>query len=216
LRIESDHCHGVTQEQIQLAARLNHTFSCDATDTPTRVLKEGYGEEYLTVNAPVASMLKAGARVVISEFGIQGGLRDSPFEDGVMWLTRKIDGETWGVPEEAVPDRMTLMLMMTRWGAYPLWRENDLGSIEPGKLADIVILNGDYMAGPVEDLDKLTSVLTLIGGEVAYEASELRGNTLRFNTDTADWTIVKNTPTALWRWDEAPELPPFLSGAAGH
>ena len=69
-------------------------------------------------------MLKAGARVVISEYGIQGELRDSPFEDGVMWLTRKIDGETWGVPEEAVPDRMTLMLMMTRWGAYPLWREH--------------------------------------------------------------------------------------------
>ena len=216
LRIESDHCHGVTQEQVQLAARLNHTFSCDAADTPTKVLKEGYGEEYLTVNAPVASMLKAGARVVISEFGIQGELRDSPFEDGVMWLTRKIDGETWGVPEEAVPDRMTLMLMMTRWGAYPLWREHDIGSIEPGKLADIVILNGDYMAGPVEDLDKLTSVMTLIGGEVAFESGELRGNTFRFNTDTADWTVEKNTPTSIWRWEDVPNVPPFLTGAANH
>ncbi|MDH3533441.1 MAG: amidohydrolase family protein [Gammaproteobacteria bacterium] len=216
LRIESDHCHGVTQEQVQLAARLNHTFSCDAADTPTKVLKEGYGEEYLTVNAPVASMLKAGARVVISEFGIQGELRDSPFEDGVMWLTRKIDGETWGVPEEAVPDRMTLMLMMTRWGAYPLWREHDIGSIEPGKLADIVILNGDYMAGPVEDLDKLTSVMTLIGGEVAFESGELRGNTFRFNTDTADWTVEKKTPTSIWRWDDAPQIPAFLTGAANH
>lgn len=216
LRIESDHCHAVTQEQVQLAARLNHTFSCDAADTPTRVIKAGYGEEYLTLNAPVASMLKAGARVVISEYGIQGELRDSPFEDGVMWLTRKIDGETWGVPEEAVPDRMTLMLMMTRWGGYPLWRENDIGSIEAGKLADLVILNGDYMAGPVEDLDKLTSSLTLIGGEVAYESSELRGNTLRFNTDDASWTIVKNTPTSLWRWSKIPEIPAFLTGAAGH
>jgi len=216
LRIESDHCHSVTQEQVQLAARLNHTFSCDAADTPTRVIKQGYGDEYLTWNAPVASMLKAGARVVISEFGIQGELRDSPFEDGVMWLTRKIDGKPWGVPEEAVPDRMTLMLMMTRWGAYPLWRENDIGSIEVGKLADIVILNGDYMAGPVEGLDKLTSSLTLIGGQVAYESGELRGNTLRFNTDTADWTVIKNTPTALWRWDQAPTIPPFLTGAAGH
>ncbi|MDX1499010.1 MAG: amidohydrolase family protein [Woeseiaceae bacterium] len=216
LRIESDHCHSVTPEQVQMAARLGHTFSCDAADTPTKVIKEGYGEEYLTWNAPVASMLKAGARVVISEFGIQGELRDSPFEDGVMWLTRKIDGETWGVPEEAVPDRLTLLLMMTRWGAYPLWRENDIGSIEPGKLADIVILNGDYMAGPQEELDELTSILTLIGGQVAYEAPELRGNTLRFNTDDASWTIVRNTPTDLWRWNEAPKLPPFLTGAANH
>jgi predicted amidohydrolase YtcJ len=215
LRIESDHCHTVTQEQIQTAVRLNHTFSCDAADTPTHVLKEGYGEEYLTMNAPVASMLKAGARVVISEFGIQGELRSSPFEDGVMWLTRKMNGETWGVPEEAVPDRMTLMLMMTRWGAYPLWKEDELGSIEPGKLADIVILNGDYMAAPVEDLDELTSIMTLISGKVEYEAPELRGNTFRFNTDTADWTVELNTPTSLWRWDEAPVVPPFLSGAAG-
>lgn len=215
LRIQSDHCHSVTQEQIQTAARLGHTFSCDAADTPTRVIKQGYGEEYLTMNAPVASMLKAGVNTVISEFGIQGELRTSPFEDGVMWLTRKIDGETWGVPEEAVPDRMTLLLMMTRWGARPLWRENDIGSIEPGKLADIVILNGDYMAGPDEDLDKLTSIMTLISGEVRYESSELRGNTFRFNTDTADWTVEQKTPTSIWRWQEAPKIPPFLTGAAG-
>ena len=216
LRIESDHCHSVTQDQIKMAVRLGHTFSCDATDTPTKVLKEGYGEEYLTLNAPVASMLKAGAHVVISEYGIQGELRSSPFEDGVMWLTRKIDGETWGVPEEAVPDRMTLLLMMTRWGARPLWKEHNLGFIEPGKFADIVILNGDYMAGPDEDLDKLTSVMTFIGGQIAFESDELRGNTLRFNTDSADWTFVQNTPTSIWRWQEAPVLPPFLTGAAGN
>jgi len=215
LRIESDHCHLVTQDQIKMAVRLGHTFSCDAADTPTKVLKEGYGEEYLTMNAPVASMLKAGAHVVISEYGIQGELRSSPFEDGVMWLTRKIDGETWGVPEEAVPDRMTLLLMMTRWGARPLWKENDLGSIEPGKIADIVILNGDYMAGPDEDLDKLTSVMTFIGGKIAFESDELRGNTFRFNTGDASWTFVQNTPTSLWRWQATPIVPPFLTGAAG-
>jgi hypothetical protein len=111
---------------------------------------------------------------------------------------------------------MTLMLMMTRWGAYPLWKENEIGSIEAGKLADIVILNGDYMAGVDEDLDKLTSIMTLIGGEVAYESGELRGNTLRFNTSTADWTVEKKTPTTLWRWQQAPQLPPFLTGAAGN
>ena len=215
LRIQSDHCHTVTQEQIQVAALLNHTFSCDAADTPTKVILEGYGEQYLAMNAPVASMLKAGVNTVISEYGIQSELRSSPFEDGVMWLTRKIDGETWGIPEEAVPDRMTLLLMMTRWGAYPLWKENELGSIEAGKLADIVILNGDYMAGPKEELDRLTSVMTFIGGKVSYEASELRGNTFRFNTDTIDWTVDMNTPTSVWRWQTAPEIPPFLSGAGG-
>ncbi|MGK0297060.1 MAG: putative amidohydrolase YtcJ [Gammaproteobacteria bacterium] len=215
LRTTSDHCHSVTPEEIQIAARIGHTFSCDASATPTKVIKEGYGEEYLTWNAPVASMMKAGANAVISEFGIQSELRDSPFEHGVMWLTRKIDGETWGVPEEAVPDRLTLLLMMTRWSAYPIWKEHALGSIEVGKFADIVILNGNYMTTPVEELDQLTSILTMIGGKVSSEASELRGNTFRFNTDTADWTIDMQTPTSTWRWTETPEIPPFLNGANG-
>lgn len=216
LRTTSDHCHSVTPEEIEIASRTGHTFSCDATEVPTQVIKEGYGEEYLTWNAPVASMMKAGVNAVISQFGIESELRDSPFEDGVMWLTRKINGETWGVPEEAIPDRMTLMLMMTRRAAYPIWKENALGSIEPGKLADIVILSGDYMATPVEELDQLTSIMTLIGGKVAFESAELRGNTFRFNTDTADWTIDMQTPTSIWRWTEVPNIPSFMNGANGY
>jgi predicted amidohydrolase YtcJ len=216
LRIESDHCHGVTPQQIEVARRLGHTFSCDMTNVPSQVLKDGYGEEYLTMNAPVASMLKAGVNTVISTFGNYGVLRTSPFEDGVKWMTRKdANGETWGVPEEAVPDRMTLLLMMSRYGAYPLWKEDKIGSIEAGKWADITILNGDYMAGSVEDLDKLTSIMTMVGGRIEYEAPQLRGNTFRFNTDTGTWTVDMKTPTGAWRWRKQPEIPPFLTGADG-
>ena len=180
------------------------------------MIKYDYGEEYLAWTTPLASMLKAGVNTVISEFGSQRYVRSSPFEDGVVWLTGYTeDGEPWGVPEEVVPDRMTLLLMMTRYGAYPLWKENDLGSIEPGKLADIVILNGDYMEGPKEELDNLTSIMTMISGEVVYEQPQLRGNTLRFNTRNAQWEIDKSTPTDIWRWDGEPQLPPFLSGAGG-
>ncbi|NNE38344.1 MAG: amidohydrolase family protein, partial [Gammaproteobacteria bacterium] len=71
LRIASDHCHLVRPEQIELAARLGHTFSCDITSTPTSVIKNDYGEEYLAWTTPLASMLKAGVNTVISEFGSQ-------------------------------------------------------------------------------------------------------------------------------------------------
>ena len=206
LRLQTDHCHSVTSEQIELAARMNQAFSCDATRVPSQVIEEDYGEEYLTMTAPVASMLKAGARTLISEFGSQSEIRHSPFEDGVMWMTRKINGQNFGVPEEAVPDRLTLLLMMSRWGAYSMWKENEIGSIEPGKWADIIILNGDYMEVAVEELDTLYPLMTLVGGKVVFEDTELRGNKLKFNTDpdVAAWEIEKNIPTSLWRWENGP------------
>jgi len=72
------------------------------------------------------------------------------------------------------------------------------------------------MTTPVEELDQLTSVLTMIGGKVSYEHEELRGNTFRFNTDTADWTINVQTPSDAWRWTERPQIPEFLKGANGY
>ncbi len=217
LRIQADHCFGVRQDQIERAARLGQTFSCNFDTENTRIIEEDYGEEYLTINAPVASMLKAGVNAVIGTFGNYGRLRASPFEDGVNWLTRIDDeGVPWGLAEEAVPDRLTLLLMMTRYGAYPLWKEHAIGSLEPGKLADVVILNGDYLAVPVEELDTLTSIFTMTGGEVAYEVPELRGNTLRFDNETVAWTFDLKTPETNWRWLEAPVVPPFLKGASGY
>jgi predicted amidohydrolase YtcJ len=217
LRIQADHCFGVRQDQIERAARLGQTFSCNFDTENTRIIEEDYGEEYLTINAPVASMLKAGVNAVIGTFGNYGKLRASPFEDGVNWLTRIDDeGVPWGLAEEAVPDRLTLLLMMTRYGAYPLWKEHAIGSLEVGKLADVVILNGDYLAVPVEELDTLTSIFTMTGGEVAYEVPELRGNTLRFDNETVAWTFDLKTPETKWRWQEAPVVPPFLKGASGY
>jgi len=206
LRLQVDHCHSVTQEEIAIAARIGMAFSCDATRVPSQVLEEDYGEEYLGMTSPMASMLKAGARALVSEFGSQGEIRHSPFEDGVMWMTRKIEGKNFGVPEEAVPDRLTLLLMMSRWGAYALWKDDKIGSIEPGKWADIIILNGDYMDVDVEDLDTLYPIMTMVGGEVVFENAELRGNLLRFNTDprAAAWEVEQKTPTDLWRWKQIP------------
>jgi len=216
LRTQADHCFGVKPDQIAMAARLGHTFSCNFDTENTKIIEEDYGAEYLTMNAPVASMLKAGVNVVISTFGSYGQVRSSPFEDGKNWLTRIDDnGDAWGVPEEAVPDRMTMLLMMTRYGARPLWKEHSIGSIETGKLADIVILNGDFMKVSVEDMDKLTSIMTMIGGKINYEAPELRGNTLQFNHETVDWTFDMKTPTSAWRWTEKPVVPPFLTGSSG-
>jgi predicted amidohydrolase YtcJ len=62
----------------------------------------------------------------------------------------------------------------TRGGAWYLNRENDLGSIEEGKLADLVVLDKDYFKVSDEQMRNIRPVLTIIDGKVAYEAREPR------------------------------------------
>jgi len=208
LRLQVDHCHTVRPDQIETAARINMAFSCDATRTPSDVLTADYGEEYLVYTSPMASMLKAGARPLVSEFSSQNEVKTSPFTDNEAWLTRMIDGKPFGVTEEAVPDRLTLLLMKTRWGGYALWKEKEIGSIEPGKWADILILDGDYMTIPVDEMHNMKPIMTMVGEKVVYEDSSLRGNTLYFNPETAQWEISQQTPTSNWRWNNGvPQVP---------
>ena len=65
------------------------------------------------------------------------------------------------------------MLAITRWPARFIGASDSMGSIEPGKLADLVVFDGNLMDVPIEKLPELRPVLTLVGGKVAYESESL-------------------------------------------
>ena len=52
--------------------------------------------------------------------------------------------------------------------------EDKLGSIEEGKLADVVVLSGDYFTVSDESLKQLGSVLTIVGGKIVHDSGVLR------------------------------------------
>ena len=52
--------------------------------------------------------------------------------------------------------------------------ERLLGSIEVGRLGDVVVLSDDYFEVPDEELRKIRSVLTVVGGEIIHESGEVR------------------------------------------
>ena len=64
--------------------------------------------------------------------------------------------------------REAALIAHTRTNAYTLFREDDLGSLEPGKLADFVVLDRDYLTVPEEEIEDLYSVMTVVGGKIAY------------------------------------------------
>jgi predicted amidohydrolase YtcJ len=108
---------------------------------------------------------------------IAGG-SDAPVERGEPMIefyaaiARKdqkgFSGDGWH-PEEAV-SRADALKMFTLWPAYAAFEEKLRGSIEVGKLADLTILSADIMTIPAPEILKTRNVMTVINGEIVYEA----------------------------------------------
>ena len=72
--------------------------------------------------------------------------------------------------------RQQALYAYTRANAWYLNRENDLGSIEVGKLADLVVLDRDYFSVSDTDMRRTRPVLTVVDGEIVYDAGVLRAD----------------------------------------
>ena len=74
-------------------------------------------------------------------------------------------------PEQALTREQALKIF-TFNAAYAAFEEQDKGSIEPGKLADLTVLTADIMEIPESEILKTRCTLTVIGGEVVYESKQ--------------------------------------------
>jgi predicted amidohydrolase YtcJ len=70
--------------------------------------------------------------------------------------------------------RHEALRMMTRGASWFLSREHEIGSIEEGKLADLVVLEKDFTTATDEEFRRMRPVLTVVGGEVAYDAGVIQ------------------------------------------
>ena len=61
--------------------------------------------------------------------------------------------------------------MLTYNGARFMGEEQNLGSLEPGKLADLVVLGGDFMTIPDDKISTLAVKMTVVGGKVMFDDS---------------------------------------------
>jgi predicted amidohydrolase YtcJ len=117
------------------------------------------------------SLLKSGAVICAgSDAPVERG---EPMIEFYAAVTRKsVKGEQhdgWH-PEQAVT-RDQALKMLTLNAAYAAFEENDKGSIEPGKLADLTVLSADIMKIPPPDILKTTCAMTVVGGEVVHDAT---------------------------------------------
>ena len=66
--------------------------------------------------------------------------------------------------------RQEALKLYTASNGWFLREEDRIGTIEPGKLADLAVLSDDYFTVPDETLKKIRSVVTIVGGRIVHDA----------------------------------------------
>ena len=168
IRHRLEHCTVVNPDLL----RRMKALGCVATPFCTYVYYHGeklpfYGEERASWMFAQRSFLDAGI--------ISTGATDyppGPFEPllGIQSCVTRADstGRVWG-PEQRVSVEEALRLY-TLHGAYASFEEKEKGSIEVGKLADLVVLGADPAAVNPLAIKDISVLRTVVGGRTVYEA----------------------------------------------
>lgn len=134
-------------------------------------LEQVMGWEGMRWFIPVRSYIDAGVLVAGGSDHMIGFDKNravnpyNPFFQMWMAITRARDGAEPLYPEEAVT-REEALRMHTIWAARMQFAEEDRGSIEVGKLGDLVVLDRDYLTVPVDEIRAIEPTMTIIGGEI--------------------------------------------------
>ena len=138
-------------------------------------IPEEYG--HTKIGKTVADVIKAGGRAGLGSHGQLQGL-------GAHW-------ETWNLQSGGLSNHDTLKVI-TIYGAEALGMQQDLGSLEAGKLADLIVLDRN----PLENIRNTNSIRYVMKNGELYE-----GETLNMI-----WPQQKPLPKQFW-WDTEPKAP---------
>lgn len=92
-----------------------------------------------------------------------------PFVTLQMAVTGRMVGGT--VVNREPVSREDALIAHTRGSAYQVLQENNLGSIQAGKLADMVVIDRDYLTVPADQIKDIKAAVTIVGGRVVYDAA---------------------------------------------
>lgn len=169
------HANFPDEHAIELARKLGVAFDVQPAwlyfDGPA--LKDVLGPARIKNFLPLRSLIDAGVVV--------GGGSDhmtrfdprlstnpyDPFFEMWMAITRKMtDGNVLN-PEQRI-SRFEALKMWTLNNAYMEFSEKETGSIEPGKLADMVVIDKNFATCPVDEIKDIEALQTIVGGRVVY------------------------------------------------
>jgi predicted amidohydrolase YtcJ len=147
----------------RIAAVFQPTFLYWEGDLPFRDV----GHQRALNYKPARKLLDAGV-IVTASSDVPSTVSANPFIALYALVTRKNNLGHHIAADQAI-SRLEALHAYTTAGTWLTREEHLKGTIEPGKLADLAVLDRDYFAIPDEELKEIQAVMTVVGGEVVFE-----------------------------------------------
>jgi predicted amidohydrolase YtcJ len=130
------------------------------------IMHEGFGDGAYDM-PPLAAMQDSG---IMWGLGTDGTAANQtlPFVTLYFAVTGKMAGGMKVIRQTV--SREDALIAHTRRNAFFVFQENNLGAIQPGKLADLLVLDRDYLTVPADQIKDIRPVMTMVGGRIVYEA----------------------------------------------
>ena len=139
----------------------------DATYYSAERYLKAEGPEGLRRTPPVKTALNMGVNV-----GMGTDAHRVASYNPMVALRWLVDGKSvWGMPTrgpEQLLSRQEALRLYTLGSAWFVQDDARRGSLVPGKLADLAVLNRDFFTVPVDQISELESMLTMVGGKIVY------------------------------------------------
>ncbi|WP_420996803.1 amidohydrolase [Cupriavidus sp. 30B13] len=186
-----DHAETITDRNIDRIAALGGGIAVQHRMAyQGEYFVERYGARAAEATPPVKRMLERGVKVGAGT----DATRVASYNPWVSlyWLTT---GKTVGglsmYPQANLLDRETALRLWTEANTWFSSEEGKKGEIKAGQLADLVVLSADYFSVPGDEIQDITSVLTLLGGKPVYGDGDFGKLAPPLPPAMPDWSPVR-------------------------
>src|SRR5437588_1733757 len=187
-----DHCETITDRNIERIKALGGGIAVQHRMAfQGEYFVDRYGAKQAERTPPIRRMLETGVPVGAGTDATRVASYN-PYLSLYWLVTGKTLGGAQLYPEENRFDRSEALRLYTEGSAWFSSEESRKGALTPGQLADLAVLSADYFSIPEEDIKRLESVLTIVGGKVVYASAEFSKLAPPPLSVSPDWSPVKH------------------------
>lgn len=163
-----EHIPYVQPDQMERLAKLGVLVSAQIqAHGGTAGAARALGEARANRMVPIRELLDH--KIVVSAGSDWPGETNNPFVILQFYITRQSEDGKLAGPEQKIT-RQEALRMATVNNAYFTFEEDVKGSLEPGKLADFLILSDDILTVPEDKIEQIKPLAVYVGGKKMYAA----------------------------------------------